>query len=177
MRLGCALLALSLAAAGAAMAAEEPARAEEPPVQIRSDRLRVFQKKNRAVFEGSVEATQGDLSIRCQRLEVQYAPAEEGAEDGRGGSDRAIRRMVFSGDVQIVQKARRGHCQRAEYDRTAGRIVCTGKPWVHEGENRIRGERILYLLDRDEVHVTRPRAQIRVPAREQEPESERERAP
>ena len=50
-----------------------------------------------------------------------------------------------------------------EYDRPAGRIVCTGKPWVVEGANRIRGDVIEYLLKKDEVRVTEPRAIFEMP--------------
>lgn len=123
------------------------------PVDIRSDRLTVHQKEQRAVFGGNVRTVQGELEIRCEKLTVTYAGTKAGE----------IKQMVFTGSVSIVQKDRRGHCARAVYDRVAGRIVCTGNPWVVEGENRIRGERIVYLLEEDEVRVTRPRAVIRLP--------------
>ncbi len=71
--------------------------------------------------------------------------------------------MVFEDSVSIEQKARRGHCQRAEYDRQAERIICTGDPWLVEGKNRVRGVRIVYLLQLDEVRVTQPRAMIELP--------------
>lgn len=128
------------------------------PVDIRSDHLIVHQKEQRAVFWGDVKTVQGDLEIRCEKLTVAYAGDKE-TGDKAGG----IRRMVFTGSVSILQKNRRGYCARAVYDRVAGRIVCTGNPWVLEGENRIRGERIVYLLEEDEVRVTRPRAVIRLP--------------
>jgi len=84
-------------------------------------------------------------------------------------SDKAgeIKQMVFTGSVSITQKNRRGHCEKAVYDRVAGRIVCTGKPWVVEGENRIRGDSILYLLEDDQVRVKRPQAVIRLPEDEE----------
>lgn len=130
----------------------------EPPVKIRADSLKVMQKRSLAVFTGNVETVQGELTIRCKRLEVRYAEGKAGTTIGG-----EIRTMVCTGDVAIEQGPRRGHCQRAEYDRVAGRIDCTGKPWVIEGENRIAGERIVYLLRKDEVQVTKPRAVVHVP--------------
>ena len=126
---------------------------QSAPVDIRSDHLTVHQKKQRAVFKGNVKTVQGDLEIHCEKLTVTYAGAKAGE----------VKQMVFTGSVSITQKNRRGHCARAVYDRVAGRIVCTGNPWVVEGENRIRGERIVYLLEEDEVRVTRPQAVIRLP--------------
>jgi lipopolysaccharide transport protein LptA len=131
-------------------------------VDIRSDHLTVHQKKHRAVFTGNVKTVQGELEIRCEKLTVTYA----GEKDPRAKAGE-IKQMLFSGSVSIVQKNRRGHCDRAVYDRVAGRIDCTGKPWVVEGENRIRGERIVYLIEEDEVRVTRPQAIIRLPEDEE----------
>jgi lipopolysaccharide transport protein LptA len=144
----------------------EPAKTKEAgknevqsaPVDIRSDHLTVHQKEQRAVFQGNVETVQGDLEIRCEKLTVTYT----GEKDARAKAGE-VKQMVFTGSVSIVQRNRRGHCERAVYDRAAGRIVCTGKPWVVEGENRIRGESIVYLLEEDEVRVTRPQAVIRLP--------------
>ncbi len=160
------VLAICLLALAAPAAAAEPAA--DPPLHIRSERLRVLQREGRAVFSEKVEAVQGDLRIRCDELEVRYARAARGAAD-RSPASREIERMWFRGAVDITQAAagdraeRRGRCREAEYDRVARRLVCTGDPWVEEGPNRVAGERILYLLDRDEVQVVRPRAVLEVP--------------
>ncbi len=143
----------------AGLAAEAPptgVKAPEGPVDIQSDRLVVQKKSHRAVFSGKVRVVQGDLTIRCAKLVVCYS-------DKKSEPDR-ITRMLFSGEVSIEQQNRKGHCQRADYDREAGLIVCSGKPWVIEGTSRVEGERIEYLLSRDEVKVIRPRAVIDLPA-------------
>ena len=145
---------------GTAQAAEPvTAKVEvvQAPVQIKSDELKILQKQQKAIFSGNVVATQGELTIRCARLEVQYVGTKEGKASGR------IKRMLFSGAVDILQGSRRGHCQQADYDRPARRILCQGKPWVQDGPNRIKGEFIIFHLDRDEIEVKRPRAEIEVP--------------
>jgi lipopolysaccharide transport protein LptA len=131
---------------------------DDAPVDIQSDRLTIHQKQQRAVFEGSVKTVQGELKINCEKLTVTYA-----GEKDKSAKAGEITQMVFTGSVSITQKNRSGHCEKAVYDRVAGRIVCTGDPWVLEGENRIRGERIVYLLEEDQVRVTRPQAVIRLP--------------
>jgi lipopolysaccharide export system protein LptA len=129
------------------------------PVQIQSETLTVHQKTQSALFSGNVVVTQKELTIRCQKLEVTYAEDKE--TQNKGGS---ISRMVCSGSVVIEQKSRKGACEVAEYDRLGGKISCTGNPWVVEGDNRIEGERIDYLLAEDEVRVTRPKAILVLPA-------------
>ena len=138
-----------------------PVRAQdqkEAPVDIRSDRLTIHQKEQRAIFEGNVKTVQGELKIDCEKLTVTYA-----GEKDKTSKAGEIKQMVFTGSVSITQKNRNGHCGKAVYDRVAGRIVCTGKPWVVEGENRIRGESIVYLLEEDQVRIKRPQAVIRMP--------------
>ncbi|MBW2699631.1 MAG: hypothetical protein JRF33_02325 [Deltaproteobacteria bacterium] len=157
------LALVGLALTGMTQAAEpakgKPAivKPEQEAVQIKSDELKILQKQQKAIFSGNVVATQGELTIRCARLEVRYAETEEGKASGR------IKRMLFSGSVDIFQGSRRGHCRQADYDRPARRILCQGKPWVQDGPNRIKGELIIFHLDRDEVEVKRPRAEIEVP--------------
>jgi len=99
----------------------------EGPVDIRSDELTVYQKKRQAVFSGNVRAVQGELIINCKQLAVFYA----GTNDSQANNGE-ITKMVFSGDVSIEQKARKGHCEKAVYHRPASRIVCTGKAWAEE---------------------------------------------
>lgn len=132
----------------------------EGAVDIRSDRLVVHQKKRMAVFSGNVKTVQDNITVFCDKLEVHYA-----SDDGSGSGIGMIKNMVFIGSVLIVQKNRKGHCERAEYHRKEGRIECTGDPWVVEGHNRVEGDRIEYFLKKDEVRVVRPKAQIRIPTR------------
>jgi lipopolysaccharide export system protein LptA len=154
----CLLLASPVLAAPAQTKGAAKNEVQSAPVDIRSDHLTVHQKQQQAVFEGNVKTVQGDLEISCEKLTVTYS-----GEKDTGAKAGEVKQMVFTGSVSITQKNRRGHCERAVYDRVAGRIVCTGNSWVVEGENQIRGERIVYLLEEDEVRVTRPQAVIRLP--------------
>lgn len=159
-------LVLSLAA-GVAMAGkvqQQQKQQKQPvqgPVDIRSDELLVLQQQSKAVFSGNVCVEQGALKITCSKLEVFYTGG------GSRRDDTDVDRMVFSGKVLIELDKRRGHCEQAVYQRRAGRIVCTGQPWVEEERSRIRGEVIEYLLKSKEVKVTRPRAVIHLPEEKQ----------
>jgi lipopolysaccharide export system protein LptA len=125
----------------------------EGPVDIKSDQLIVKQKENIAEFIGNVVTRQGDLEIRCGKLVVTYSKQDK-AQSGQ------ISRMLFSQNVSIVMQNRKGHCKQALYDRVKRQIICTGDPWVIEGDNKIYGQKIEYSLKRDEVTVLKPKATI-----------------
>jgi Uncharacterized protein conserved in bacteria len=131
------------------------------PVNIQSDKLIVHQKERQAEYLGHVVINQKNLLVRCEKLVITYAGAKD--PDIKEGQ---ISRMEFSGGVAIEQKNRKGFCQEAIYERPAGRLICIGDPWVSEDGNRIRGERIEYLVNADEVKVVKPRAVIQMPAEE-----------
>ncbi len=133
-------------------------QAASSSVDIRSDRLVVHQKKRLAVFSGNVRTVQDNVTIQCDKLEVRYLDSVD-SNSGIG----SIASMVFTGSVQILQNERKGHCDRAEYDRKRGRIVCTGDPWVIEGKNQVKGDRIEYFLHEDEFRVIHPKAIITMP--------------
>ncbi len=129
---------------------------ESAPIQILSDSLKVLQKQHHAVFSGNVRVTQGQLHITCRKLTVSYSGSPAAKSNGK------IRSMLFTGDVMITQGHRTGHCENALYSKTESRLVCTGDPWVKDRQSHIRGDKIVYLLDKDEVQVTRPRAVVDV---------------
>ena len=126
------------------------------PVQILSDTLKVFHKRHSAIFSGNVRAIQGDLHVSCRELTVKYSASHGGKNKGK------ILSMLFSGDVLITQGARKGHCEQALYTRQNSRMLCTGDPWVIDGNSKIHGDEITYLLDKDEVRVKNPKAVLDV---------------
>lgn len=130
------------------------------PVEILSDSLRVLQKQHKAIFQGNVRANQGNLAIRSDSLSVHYlAKTKTAAQD--------IATMVFEGNVSITQETRKGHCQKAIYDKPKASLTCLGNPWVVDGPNRIHGEEIVYLLGQDEVQIKKPKATILIPEEKQ----------
>ena len=45
---------------------------ENDIIEITSEKLIAFNKENRAVFKNSVIVTKGDMSIKCNELEIFY---------------------------------------------------------------------------------------------------------
>jgi lipopolysaccharide export system protein LptA len=135
-------------------AAEEPEKAHTsfglealeggPPLTIRSDELEATEQEGARTltFRSNVEVRRGDLTLRADQLQAFYPP---GAKQPR--------ELAARGGVTVVQGARLAHCDRAVYEHTAARIVCRGNAGLRDGEDRIRGERIIFDLAERRVSV------------------------
>jgi lipopolysaccharide transport protein LptA len=150
---------LMLFSSGGMLLAQAP---KDSPLRIESKRFSVLHKSNQAVFEKKVVITRDDVTIRCDRLEVNYVKGSGGGERSGGFGRSDIKSMLLTGDVMIEQGERRGHCEKADYNGKTGRLVCTGDPWVAQGANRVRGEKIIYHTHKDEIQVIKPRAVLYV---------------
>jgi lipopolysaccharide export system protein LptA len=115
----------------------------ELPIKITSDELVADNNRKTATFTGNVIARQADLTIYADKLVVSYAA--EGNE---------ISTAEVTGNVRIVQGARRAQSSRGVYDAKTGKIVLEGDPRVLQGDDQITGTVITYYLDEDRSEVT-----------------------
>lgn len=106
------------------------------PIEIAADQLTVEQAKRQAVFAGNVEAVQGDVTLRAERLVVHY---DLGSEQT---ASRAVRRIEAAGDVVIASPEESAKADRAVYDVQAGTIVLEGSVVLARGEDVVRGGRL-----------------------------------
>jgi lipopolysaccharide export system protein LptA len=122
------------------------------PIKIDADRLDVFDKDKRAVFNGNVIAVQGETTIRCTTMTVFYeqsavkggapsAPTPSGA-DGGG----AIKKIDCVGPVTVVQKDQVATGNNANFDKIANIVTITGNAALSQGQNVTRGEKLVYNL-------------------------------
>jgi lipopolysaccharide export system protein LptA len=117
------------------------------PIEITSDTLTVEQPKQLATFAGNVDAVQGDMKLRADRLLVHYARSEAtGSGSGTGGAadpaDNSIRMIEAFGKVVITSPAESAQGDAGVYDVVAGTMQLTGDVVLTRGENVIRGNRL-----------------------------------
>ena len=107
------------------------------PIEVVSDQLDVDQQDGTAVFTGNVTASQGDLSLTGERVEVFYTT----------GEDRQIERLHATGGVTLVTSEEAAEAEEATYEVIEGTILMVGDVLVTQGENAIAGERMTIDLD------------------------------
>ncbi|HEY8382338.1 MAG TPA: LptA/OstA family protein [Microvirga sp.] len=153
------------------------------PIKIDADKLDVFDRESRAVFEGNVVAVQGDSTIKCTTLTVFYeqnrqGAATAGATTGATGAaprptpaaasgagptgDNQIRKIDCKGPVTIVSKTQVATGDNATFDRVANKVFLIGNVALSDGPNVTRGERIVYDLNSGVANVeTKPGGRVK----------------
>jgi lipopolysaccharide export system protein LptA len=122
------------------------------PIRIDADRLDVFDRESRAVFDGNVVAVQGETTMRCSTLTVFYegrgdqknrksAPAAPPAD-----AQNNIRQIDCKGPVTVVSREQVATGDNAVFDRTRNKVLITGNVALTQCQNVTRGERVVYDL-------------------------------
>jgi len=107
------------------------------PIVITSDTLSADAANNTDVFEGSVVAKTGDLSMYSDKMTVYYT------------KDGGIDKIDAVGNIRLVKGERVLTSDRATYLASEGKITFTGEPKAVEGANTITGSEIVYLINED----------------------------
>ena len=109
-------------------------------VQVVADRMEAETLNNKVTFYGNVKATQNDVVIYAQKLTLFYIRGEEGKANG-------IERAEIEGDVRIIQAERMATAEKGLFLNQERKIVLSGLAEVHQEDNVIKGDEIIYFLD------------------------------
>jgi lipopolysaccharide export system protein LptA len=125
------------------------------PVQIEAATLEVRDKDKVATFSGNVHVIQGDTDMRCRSLVVFYedegaqgAAANPGirtAQPGPGGNSK-IKRLEANGNVVVTQKDQTATGDKGVFDMRANTVTLLGNVVMSQGQNVLRGERLVVNL-------------------------------
>jgi lipopolysaccharide export system protein LptA len=108
------------------------------PIDIVSDTVEANQKESTVTFKGNVVATQEDTTLHADTLIIRYE-----------GETRKLKEIMAIGNVRIVQLDRRATGRKATFQQEENKVVLDGDAVVREGENEIRGERVIFYVDEE----------------------------
>lgn len=111
------------------------------PVKVTADALRVFNKENRAVYEGHATAVRDSMTLTCDTLIAHY------------NSKQQVTLIEMKGHVRGVDGARWATGDEATFDNLSGQLVATGHPEGGDGARHVVGTRVTFATDRDEMQV------------------------
>ena len=126
-------VSLALAGAGAAQEADDGAGAANEAIEITADTLEVRQSESVAIFEGAVNAVQGDLVLNADMLTVHYREAEGGA------GNLGVSRIDAEGNVVVTSAGEIAQGQRGIYNVEDGIIDLVGGVVLNQGNNIVEG--------------------------------------
>lgn len=142
-------VARAQAAQGVPNAMQGFSQNRDKPVQIEAATLEVRDKDKIATFSGSVHVIQGDTNMRCKSLVVFYDQEEgsnmKAAQPGPGGQ-QSIRRLEAKGGVVVTQKDQTATGDMANFDMRTNTVTLLGNVIVTQGQNVLRGDRLVVDL-------------------------------
>lgn len=116
-------------------------KAEKEPVIITSEILTADNKAKTALFERSVVAKKGDMTLFADRMLVYYSENKDGS---------SIKRIDAEGNVKLIKGERVVISKMATYfSEPEEKIIFTGEPRATEGENIVIGSKMTYFLKDD----------------------------
>jgi lipopolysaccharide export system protein LptA len=135
------------------------------PVQIDAASLEVRDKDKMATFLGNVRMVQGDTTLRCRTLMVFYDQdgtpgAMTAAKPGPGGRQQ-IKRVEAKGEVIVSQKDQIATGDNGTFDMTANTVTLFGGVVVTQGQNILKGERLVVDLTTGVSRVEAGRDRVR----------------
>jgi lipopolysaccharide export system protein LptA len=127
----------------------------DQPVHIEAATLEVRDKDKIATFSGNVRVTQGDTGLRCKSLLVFYEQGGDDAADksknlqaatpGPGGQ-QSIKRLEAHGGVVVTQKEQTATGDLGVFDMKTNTVTLTGNVMMTQGQNVLRGEKLVVDL-------------------------------
>lgn len=154
----------SLLLCGQAVAQIAPG-GDKGPIDIEADKAVRYDTEHRAVYSGNVEVVQNGARLNCDTLYIYfYAPGEgpnapaaapkpaktaDGADDATTGN---IKQLVAEGHVFYVTQSESARGEHGVYDAEPDTITMTGAVVVVQGNNVMRGDRM--LIDRKSGQTT-----------------------
>lgn len=110
-----------------------------PPLSIEAPRSTWSLREGQARFEGGVDLRRAEAHLRCETLDLRFAPGP------------IFQSATASGGVTLRQPGRLVRAERATLYAPEGRIELVGEPVLEEGGNSLTGARITLWLDAERV--------------------------
>lgn len=130
----------------------------DKPIQFEAEALEVRDQENQAIFTGNVVVKQEQTVLKSERLVVFYAPRAEGTPATQGG--RQVERLEASGKVLVTSGPMTASGDNGTFDTAANTIVLTGSVVLTQGENVIRGPRLVVDVNTGQARMEGGRVQM-----------------
>lgn len=143
------ILSLLLLLPGLTTAAEKeaaPPAENSQPIHIEADRMVSLKKENAVIFTGSVDAKQGGLLIRSDKMTVYYLSTEDKKKLPKGDT-RKLKKLYAEGNVEIQNDGWLATGNNMEYFEIERKVHLTGDAKAWQDNNLVTGQSIFLFLE------------------------------
>jgi Uncharacterized protein conserved in bacteria len=143
-------IALLAALALSAPAAAQLAQNTDAPIDMTADELEVAQSACTSTWRGNAEALQGNARLRANVIRTFFDSKPASKPGAAGGGCGDLRRLEAEGGVYYVTPQQRVRGDNAVYDARTETIVLTGDVVAVQGQNVLRGSRMVFNVNTGE---------------------------
>jgi len=109
------------------------------PVEITSENLELNQEAGTASFTGNVFVRQGDMTMTCGSMTVEYGPNAATGED-------EIKNIRMFGGVTFASPSEAAESESAIYALTSELLIMSGNVLVTQGSTALSSNKLTYNL-------------------------------
>ena len=136
-------------------AAPSNSLADDAPIQIEADKMTSTEKTNSVVFTGEVDARQGDVRIRTDKMTVYYTAKDTKASKTQKEkkATQQVEKLICLGNVEITRGEWLGTSKKMIYLSKERQVILTDNAKAWQGQNMVSGDKIIYYLDEGRSEV------------------------
>ncbi len=112
------------------------------PINISADNLEVLQKDSIATFSGNVEAVQGTLNLKSDKMTVYYSKKNK----SKNANGNAISKIDVDGNVLLYSPTETAKSEKGVYDVENNLVKLTGSVILTRGKNVLKGNSLVYNI-------------------------------
>jgi len=125
----------------------------DAPIHIEANRMTSVEKSNSVIFTGDVDAKQGDIRIRSDKMTVYYASKDQKVKKGEKQPTQQVEKLICIGNVEITRSEWLGTAKKMIYLAKKRQVILTENAKAWQGQNMVSGDKIIYYLDEGRSEV------------------------
>ena len=125
----------------------------ESPIYIEADHMASTENNNAVLFTGDVDAKQGDLRIRSDKMTVYYTDNKEQGGEKPASTTQQVEKLICEGNVEITRDDWLGTSDTMTYLSEKRQVILTGNAKAWQDQNMVGGEKIVYYMDEGRSEV------------------------
>ncbi len=144
-----------------------PVRANDAPIHIEANHMTSTERTNSVVFTGEVDAKQGDVRIRSDKMTVYYTQTDKDKKAEKTATQQ-VEKLVCVGDVEITRGEWLGTSQKMTYLSNERQVILTDNAKAWQNQNMVSGDKIIYYLDEGRSEVVGDRTATTIGGKEKD---------